>query len=168
MDIIHNGALYKLSFELNLIEFVYNPSKIHEICKTNFIASPNSPIAVRLSETTVLLINIRKYSVYCANGTSTHLSHCLFCQINLRCDCSLKTESFLLPARLQNCEGPIQNSRQELINLRILFELFGKEKLATFDGATKFNRIINISLPSFQVSANVTFFLYQMTAILEF
>ena len=132
--------------------FVNDPSAIHSQCRANFVATPGVPLAVRLSGTAVLLGNVQRYTVFCANGTTVHDTHCTYCQIAVRCDCSLMAENFVLPAQLKNCDSPIQNMRQELVNLKILFNFFEAEKLASLDGVTQFDKLVNVSLPSFQVS----------------
>ena len=132
--------------------FVNDPSAIHSRCRANFVVTPGVPLAVRLSGTTVLLGNVRKYTVFCANGSTVHDTHCTYCQVTIACDCSLMAENLILPAQLKNCDNPVLSMRQELVNLKILFNFFDSEKLASLDGATKFDRLVNVSLPSFQVS----------------
>ena len=63
----------------------------------------------------------------CVGGTPTHVKACKLCTINVPCACSLKADTFFIPAMLDNCNFTKLPTQVPSHNLPALFAFYGQK-----------------------------------------
>lgn len=145
-------AMHSISSKTCLLSLFQNDkSSIFDTCNFRLLPQMIKQSVIELTPTSVLLTNINEIHIKCPNETLM-LEGCTFCVQHIPCRCSIQTPIGKYQPRLVNCQEQTQSeTRTYPINLALLPEFFGQDKIKQYVGDTYFRHSINITIPDFQI-----------------
>lgn len=132
---------------------LYEDDKTSIFTKCDFRLLPNmlKEEVFELSPTLLLLTNVNTIIMKCTNETKI-IQGCTFCIQTIPCRCSLKTPSARYQPRLVHCQDDAQKlTRTHPLNLALIHEFFGYNKVKYYLGNTYFTKAVNVTIPDFKI-----------------
>lgn len=121
--------------------FLGDQDKIKQVC--DYTLLPN----VKELQTNIVNIKPNLYFIStddltwlqtCVGGTPMHVKACSLCTISVPCGCSLKANTFYIPATLDHCNSTLLPITYVSHNLPALYAFYGNQK--AFQNLTRFEK----------------------------
>ena len=124
-------------------------NKITKLCTSVFLPLGLKPSIIRLGVTKILLIQIPIYTLIFSNETQENYKGChSFCIKTIPCGAMIKTESFLLPPKINGCGNEtIQDITLFPINYALLSAFFQQNELQVFKSSMLLEKELDLVLP---------------------
>ena len=132
---------------------LFEDDKTSIFTKCNFRPLPHmiKHDVFELSPTSVLLTNIDKLTIKCPNETNI-IQDCTFCVHNIPCRCLNQASTATYQPRLVHYqENSETQTRAYPLNLALIHEFFGYDKVKFYLGNTYFKQSVNITIPDFKI-----------------
>ncbi|XP_013394663.1 uncharacterized protein LOC106162084 isoform X1 [Lingula anatina] len=98
----------------------------------------------------LLLVNITDITLKCPK-TSTSLSGCHYCVIQIPCFCSLNLDGFYLPTRVASCQNNTEITKLHPINLGLLQYFYSPMQVAKIGSNNLFSELLGSKLNVLQL-----------------
>jgi len=120
-------------------------------CKMVIIKDGLESKMMRLTVTTILLINIREFKMTCPKQGRTIHEGCRHCIIKIQCGCQIANERFLITPKFEGCANTTENvTKLYPYNLRILTEFFEEYEIRDLQASTLLEEELEVIIPAFK------------------
>ena len=120
-------------------------------CKMVIVKDGLESKMMRLTVTTILLINIKEFKVTCPKQGGTTHEGCVHCIVKIPCGCQVADERFLITPKFEGCANITENvTKLYPYNLRILTEFFDERELRDLQTSTLLEEELEIRIPTFK------------------
>ena len=131
--------------------FLNAKSEIHQLCDFRFLLDVLKPSVEEIFHNTLLVYKTKTLAFDCQSYHKI-VKGCNFCLIQTPCMCSVSTDSFFIPKKVEQC----QNHTDDItilhpVNLALIQQFFSAESYNTIVGDTTFTTPVDITLPHFYI-----------------
>ena len=111
--------------------FSQQVANVIKLCNFRFVCNHLPSKVMEVEPGKVLLSKISKLSIKCKEKKLHQTEGCMFCMIDLPCQCEVQADQFYLPPRVNNCkhQHPHNVSRVYPVNLALLQHFFSTDSL---------------------------------------
>lgn len=146
-----NKALIPVTQQSCIISLFANDKQmVNKLCDFRFRENLLNPTAIELSASSTLIYNTFNLVVDCPNN-KTVIHGCSMCVVQLPCRCSITTQYWHLPPRLEKCQLKSQIKIFHSVNLALLQQFFNDSKLLAIQANTMFSSSLHVQIPNFEI-----------------
>ncbi len=103
--------------------FINNNILAHKMCNVSLFPHFTPAYLVEIDEGTIFIVNSKKIISSCKNEIVAQSPGCSACVVELQCHCSLTTDIYFIPPRIDNCNYN-SSSTLHVMNLAIIQHMF--------------------------------------------
>ncbi|MES9883069.1 MAG: hypothetical protein ABW185_19570 [Sedimenticola sp.] len=133
--------------------FLEKTELVHKLCDIHFLPYMVLSYVIELNEGSIFIVNASKIIKSCKNEIVTQNQGCTSCVIELQCHCSITTELYFIPPRIDNCNYN-SSSTLHVINLAIIHHLFDFDKISMIQTNSLFANETSMIIPEFKVHSD--------------
>jgi len=127
-------------------------SEVDRVCNFTLLTDYLRPSVDVIDRSHIIVTNISNATMRCHARPQRRISCESMCQVVLPCRCSLKTDSILVPRRIQDCIQRSQPTVLHSVNLALLQKFFSESQLDDITGNTMFSDPFSVVLPKMKIS----------------
>lgn len=127
-----------------------NKTSVKNNCNFKFVPNALKPTFRQLNQTHFLAANNSHTTIHC--GKQTHaLEKCHFCLFQVPCNCTVTTDTVIIPQRNTGCHTNSGFTTLHPVNLIMLQHFFDEKAIADIQPNTTFPQPLNITIKPFHI-----------------
>jgi len=126
-------------------------SAIHRLCQFAVLTNAIRPDLFALDSKHVMITNMSHVAIHCPDRPARNVSCPMSCRVTVPCRCSLISDFFYVPERVENCRPWTRTTVLHTVNLAFLRNFFHESELAGLFGNTLLKNRMEVLVPRLKI-----------------